>query len=300
MNAFGQLGAEDPSLNVSWDEELQELHIHVMGGIQLEILEQIMAERFQIRITFGPPEILYKETITGTVYGYGHFEPLGHYAEVHLKLEAGERGSGITYINNCHPDDLAVGYQHQIEQHLLESGHHGLLTGSPLTDLKITLLSGRAHNKHTNGGDFREAAYRALRQGLEQAVNLLLEPVYDLKLRIDSDYVGKVMSDIQQASGSFSPPEITESNAVITGTVPVASFMNYGVRLASMTQGKGSLSLRVAGYQPCHQTGTVIQQRNYNKNADPAYSSTSIFCAKGQAYPVPWDEAEQQMHIKVR
>lgn len=300
MNAFGQLGAEDPSLNVSWDEDLQELHIHVMGGIQLEILEQIMAERFRIRIAFGPPEILYKETISGTVYGYGHFEPLGHYAEVHLKLEAGERGSGITYINNCHPDDLAIGYQHQIEQHLLESSHHGLLTGSPLTDLKITLLNGRAHNKHTSGGDFREAAYRALRQGLEQAGNLLLEPVYDLKLRIDSDYVGKVMSDIQQASGSFNPPEIMESKAVITGTVPVSSFMNYGVRLASMTQGKGSLSLRVAGYQPCHQTGTVIQQRNYNKNADPAYSSTSIFCAKGQAYPVPWEEAEQHMHIKVR
>lgn len=298
--AFGQLGAEDPSLNVSWNEELQELHIHVMGGIQLEILEQIMAERFHLPVTFGPPEILYKETITDTVYGCGHFEPLGHYAEVHLKLEPGERGSGLTYINSCHPDDLAVGIQHQIEQHLLESGHHGLLTGSPLTDLKITLLSGRAHNKHTSGGDFREAAHRALRQGLEQAENLLLEPVYDLKIRIDSDYVGKVMSDIQQASGSFNPPEITESKAVITGTVPVASFMSYGVRLASMTQGKGSLSLRVAGYQPCHQTETVIQQRNYNKDADPAYSSTSIFCSKGQAYPVPWEEAERHMHVKVR
>ncbi|NQX44212.1 TetM/TetW/TetO/TetS family tetracycline resistance ribosomal protection protein [Paenibacillus tritici] len=298
MHAFGQLGAEDPSLNVSWDEELQELHIHVMGGIQLEILEQIVAERFQIRVAFGPPEILYKETIADTVYGCGHFEPLGHYAEVHLKLEAGERGSGITFINDCHPDDLAVGYQHQIEQHLLESGHHGLLTGSPLTDLKITLLSGRAHNKHTSGGDFREAAFRALRQGLEQAENVLLEPVYDLKIRIDSDDVGKVMSDIQRAGGFFNPPEILESKAVITGTVPAASFMDYGVRLASMTQGKGSLSLRVAGYLPCHQTEAVIAQRNYNKNADPAYSSTSIFCAKGEAYPVPWQEAGQHMHIK--
>lgn len=300
LHAFGQLGAEDPSLNVSWDEELQELHIHVMGGIQLEILEQVMAERFRIPLAFGPPEILYKETITDAVYGYGHFEPLGHYAEVHLKLEPGERGSGNAFINSCHPDDLAVGYQHQIGQYLLESGHHGLLTGSPLTDLKITLLSGRAHNKHTSGGDFREAALRALRQGLEQAGNLLLEPVYDLKIRIDSDYVGKVMSDIQQASGSFDPPEITGSKAIITGTVPVATFMNYGVRLASMTQGKGMLSLKVAGYQPCHQTEAVIEQRNYIKNADPAYSSTSIFCSKGQAYPVPWDEAEQHMHIKVR
>ncbi|MEK3904518.1 translation factor GTPase family protein [Paenibacillus sp. FSL R7-0179] len=298
MHAFGQLGAEDPSLNVSWDEDLQELHIHVMGGIQLEILEQIAAERFQLKISFGPPEILYKETIAGTVYGCGHFEPLGHYAEVHLMLEGGERGSGITFMNRCHPDDLTLGYQHQIEQHLLESGHHGLLTGSPLTDLKITLLTGKAHNKHTSGGDFREAAYRALRQGLEQADNLLLEPVYDLKIRIDPDDVGKVMSDIQQAGGRFNPPDISPSKAVITGIVPAASFMNYGVRLAAMTQGKGSMSLRVAGYEPCHQTGAVVEQRNYNKNADPAYSSASIFCAKGEGYAVPWEEAGQHMHIQ--
>lgn len=296
--AFQQLGAEDPSLNVSWDEDLQELHIQVMGQIQLEILEQIMRERFNIPVTFGDPEILYMETIDNTVYGCGHFEPLGHYAEVHLKLEPGERGSGIIFRNECHPDDLAVGYQHQIEQYLLESGHHGLLAGAPLTDINITLLSGRAHNKHTHGGDFREGAFRALRQGLEQAQNILLEPVYAVKIRINIDHVGKVMADIQQASGSFATPEMADQTAVITGTVPVATFMNYSVRLASMTQGKGSLSLRVAGYQNCHQAERVIQNKQYDKNADPAYSSISIFCAKGQAFSVPWDEAEDHMHVK--
>lgn len=298
LNAFQQLGAEDPSLNVSWDEDLQELHIQVMGQIQLEILEQIMLERFKIPVRFDDPEILYMETIDQTVYGCGHFEPLGHYAEVHLKLEPGERGSGIVFNNECHPDDLAVGYQHQIEQYLLESGHRGLLTGAPLTDLRITLLSGRAHNKHTHGGDFREAALRALRQGLEQAENRLLEPVYAVKIRINLNHVGKVMADIQQACGSFAAPDINDQTAVITGTVPVATFMNYSVRLASMTQGKGSLSLRVAGYQDCHQTDTVVQHKQYNKNADPAYPSSSIFCAKGQAYSVPWNKAGEHMHVK--
>lgn len=297
LHSFQLLGAEDPSLNVSWNEAVQELYIHVMGQIQLEILEQIMRERFAIPVTFGPPEILYMETIAAPVYGCGHFEPLKHYAEVLLKLEPGERGSGVVFFNQCHPDDLAAGYQHQIEQYLLESRHHGLLTGSPLTDLRITLLSGRAHNKHTHGGDFREAAFRALRQGLEQADNILLEPIYDLKIRIDTDELGKVMTDIQQASGSFAPPEINGTKAVITGKVPVATFMNYAVRLASMTQGKGALSLKVAEYQPCHQTEAVIQHKNYNKNADPVYTSSSIFCAKGQAYSVPWDEAQGHMHI---
>ncbi|MCE3200974.1 GTP-binding protein [Paenibacillus sonchi] len=297
LTAFQLLGAEDPSLSVSWDMTLQELHIQVMGQIQLEILEQIMRERFKIPVAFGPPEILYKETIAAPVYGCGHFEPLKHYAEVLLRIEPGERGSGLVFINECHPDDLAVGYQHQVGQYLLESGHHGLLTGSPLTDLRMTLLSGRAHNKHTHGGDFREAALRALRQGLEQAENILLEPVYDLKIRIDTGDLGKVMTDIQQANGSFSPPEITGTKAVITGKVPVATFLNYAVRLAALTQGKGSLSLKVAEYQPCHQTESVIALKNYNKDADPAYPSSSIFCAKGQSYSVPWDEAQAHMHI---
>ncbi|AIQ47125.1 elongation factor G [Paenibacillus sp. FSL R7-0273] len=299
LQAFQQLGAEDPSLNVSWDETLQELQIQVMGQIQLEVLEQVLRERFRIPVTFGDPEIMYMETISNVVYGCGHFEPLGHYAEVHLKLEPGERGSGVTVHNKCHPDHLAVGYQNNIVQVLLEKGHHGLLTGSPLTDVQITLLSGRAHNKHTSGGDFREAALRALRQGLEQAENVLLEPFYDFKIRIHSDHVGKVMSDIQQASGSFAAPEINGETAILTGTVPVATFMNYPIRLASMTQGKGALSLRAGGYQICHQTGHIISMKQYDKNADPAYQSASIFCSKGQAYPVPWNEAAGHMHVKL-
>ncbi|KWX86988.1 elongation factor G [Paenibacillus riograndensis] len=297
LTAFQLLGAEDPSLNVSWDMTLQELHIQVMGQIQLEILEQILRERFMIPVAFGPTEILYKETIAAPVYGCGHFEPLKHYAEVLLRIEPGERGSGLVFINECHPDDLAAGYQHQVGQCLLESGHHGLLTGSPLTDMQMTLLSGRAHNKHTHGGDFREAALRALRQGLEQAENILLEPVYDLKIRIDTGDLGKVMTDIQQANGSFSPPEITGTKAVISGKVPVATFLNYAVRLAALTQGKGALSLKVAEYQPCHQPESVIALTNDNKDADPAYPLSSIFCAKGQSYSVPWDESKAHMNI---
>ncbi|AIQ52692.1 elongation factor G [Paenibacillus sp. FSL R7-0331] len=299
IQAFQQLGAEDPSLNVSWDETLQELQIQVMGQIQLEVLEQVLRERFRLPVTFGDPEILYMESIESVAYGCGHFEPLGHYAEVHLKLEPGEGGSGVTVHNKCHPDHLAVGYQNQVLQVLLEKGHHGLLTGSPLTDVQITLLSGRAHNKHTSGGDFREAALRALRQGLEQAENVLLEPFYDFKIRIHADHVGKVMSDIQQASGSFAAPEINGETAILTGTVPVATFMNYPVRLASMTQGKGALSLRAGGYQTCHQTEHIISMKQYDKNADPAYQLASIFCSKGQAYPVPWDQAAGHMHVKI-
>ncbi|GJM80619.1 hypothetical protein HMSSN139_31150 [Paenibacillus sp. HMSSN-139] len=178
LRVFRLLDTEDPTLGTRWDEALQELHIHVMGKIQLEILQQVLQERFRMNVAFGAPEILYKETIAAPVVGCGHFEPLGHYAEVHLRLEPGERGSGVTFVNACHADDLSVGYQNLIGQHVLEREHHGLLTGSPLTDVKVTLLTGRSHNKHTSGGDFREATYRALRQALEQAENVLLEPVY--------------------------------------------------------------------------------------------------------------------------
>ncbi|SET19273.1 translation factor GTPase family protein [Paenibacillus sp. NFR01] len=300
LRAFQLLGAEDPSLRVNWDESLQELHLRIMGRIQLEVLEQVVKERFGLAVTFGAPEILYMETIAAPAIGCGHFEPLKHYAEVHVLLEPGERGSGVVFKNECHADDLATGYQNQIGQYLLEDGHHGLLTGSPLTDLQITLLTGRAHNKHTHGGDFREAALRALRQGLERTENILLEPVYDFTIRIDSDLLGKVMTDVQQAYGRFGPPEIHGSTAVLYGQAPVATFMDYPVRLAAISQGKGVLTLRMAGYEPCHQADEVIARKNYNKNADPLYSSSSIFCSKGQGYAVPWDEAEKHMHIEVR
>ena len=296
LRFFKILDAEDPSLHVLWEENLQQIHIHVMGTIQLEVLEQVVLDRFQLKVSFEEPEILYKETIDTTVLGYGHFEPLGHYAEVHLKLESGERNSGMTFYNACHADDLTVGHQNLIEQHLFEREHNGLLTGSALTDMKVTLLTGRAHNKHTSGGDFREAAYRALRQGIEKASNILLEPIYEYKIKVDIDQMGRVLADIQTAFGKFEPP-ITEGNkAILTGTVPVATFMKYSTQLAAFTQGKGSISLVFAGYDRCHNEKEVIERVGYDKNADPAYTSSSIFCSKGQGYSVPWDEAEEKMH----
>jgi small GTP-binding protein len=297
LQIFYILDAEDPSLHVTWEESVQEIHIHVMGSIQLEILERIVKERFRQTVSFGNPEILYKETMDTTVNGYGHFEPLGHYAEVHLRLAPGERNSGITFENACHPDDLSIGYQTLVQQHLYEKDHHGLLTGSPITDIKVTLLTGRAHNKHTSGGDFREATYRALRQGLEKAKNRLLEPYYDFKITVELHHLGRVLADIQSAHGHFEPPETLHTKAIIKGKAPVATFMNYSTVLASFTQGKGALNLFFGGYDRCHNEEAIIQKKNYNKDADPKYTSSSIFCAKGQGYTVPWDEAQSEMHI---
>lgn len=296
LRCFNMLDAEDPSLRVIWDEHFQEIQVHVMGVIQLEVLKQIVKERFHFSISFGTPEILYKETIETVVNGYGHFEPLKHYAEVHLKIEPGERNSGITLDNTCHANDLSVGNQNLVLHHLVEREHHGLLTGSALTDVKITLLTGRGHNEHTSGGDFREATFRALRQGLEKAKNVVLEPFYDFTIKVELDLVGRVMSDIQQAQGTLSPPETIGDKAVIRGKVPVATFMNYNTTFASFTQGKGALHLLFSGYDRCHNQDEVIEKIGYNKDADPEYSSTSIFCAKGKGYPVPWDEAEAAMH----
>jgi ribosomal protection tetracycline resistance protein len=291
------LDSEDPSLKVTWEESLQEIHISVMGIIQLQVLEQLAAERFNLKVSFGTPEIIYKETIDSKVEGYGHFEPLGHYAEVHLSLEPGERGRGIIFQSKCHTDNLPVGLQNVIGRHILEREHHGLLTGSSLTDIKITLLTGAAHVKHTSGGDFREASYRALRQGLEKADNILLEPYYDFKIKVELDHMGRVLSDIQGAYGSFDAPKISGNKAVITGKVPVASFMNYSTELASFSQGKGTISLIFGGYYSCYNTEQVIERKGYNKNGDIEYTSSSIFCSKGQAYVVSWDRTQEEMHL---
>ncbi len=296
LKDFRILDIEDPSLHVTWEESLQEIHIHVMGVIQLEVLEQLVKERFQYHVTFGEPTILYKETIDTTVIGYGHFEPLRHYAEVHLKLEPSERGTDLIFVNACHTDDLTSSYQNLIRQHLYEREHHGILTGSPITDIKVTLLTGRAHNEHTSGGDFREATYRAIRQGLEKTVNILLEPYYDFKIKIDADHIGRVLSDIQNAHGSFDPPHTVGNKVILTGKAPVATFMGYHAELASITQGKGSISLKYGGYQPCHNQGEVIERIGYKKNADFMYTSSSVFCSKGQSYSVEWEQAEGKMH----
>jgi translation elongation factor EF-G len=297
LKVFRILDAEDPSLNVIWEESLQEIHIHVMGLIQLEVLEQLVRDRFQLDVSFGSPEILYKETILSAVNGYGHFEPLKHYAEVHLRLEPGERNSGIAFASVCHPNEFSVGNQNLVKTHLYERDHHGLLTGMPLTDVRITLLKGAGHNEHTHGGDFREAAFRALRQGLEKADNVLLEPYYSYKIKVEMEHMGRVLSDIQRAHGRFEPPQTTAAHAVITGRVPVATFMNYSTELASFTHGRGLIQLVFGGYDRCHNEQEVIARKGYRKDADPLYTSSSIFCAKGHGYVVAWDEAEAKMHL---
>ncbi|OSB13077.1 elongation factor G, partial [Clostridium botulinum] len=296
LRYFKILEAEDPSLNIIWNEKFQEIQVYIMGVIQLEVLKNLMEERFHISIDFGPCEILYKETILDIVIGYGHFEPLGHYSEVHFKLEPGERNSGITFENLCHTDDLTVGNQNLVRTHIFEREHHGILTGSPITDINITLLTGRAHNKHTSGGDFREATFRALRQGLEKAKNVLLEPYYSFKMEVPLDCMGRVLSDIQKLKGSFNPPETIENRVIIKGRGPVATFMNYSVEFISFTKGKGKFNFIFDGYDICHNEKDIIEKIAYDKNADIEYTSTSIFCSKGQAFLVKYDEAEGYMH----
>ncbi|MGE7693967.1 GTP-binding protein [Lysinibacillus sp. NPDC094177] len=296
LKIFRTLEAEEPSLRVLWHEKFQEIHVHIMGVIQLEVLIDVLNKRFSLDISFSEPQILYMETIATTVTGYGHFEPLKHYAEVHLLMEPNTRGTGNTFVNACHADDLSVGHQRLIEKHLFERDHHGLLTGFPVTDIRFTLLTGRAHIKHTDGGDFREATFRALRQGLEQAENVLLEPYYRFKLKAPSDFIGRMMTDIQQAAGTFDAPILTENDAILTGRAPVVTFMSYSTTFAAYTNGKGVLSLQFDGYDICHNTEDIIAQIGYDKNADPEYTSSSIFCAKGKGYSVPWHEAEAAMH----
>jgi len=299
LGYFKVLEAEDPALNIFWNEALQEIHVHIMGKIQLEVLKDVVEERFNLKIEFGPCQILYKETITQKTIGYGHFEPLRHYAEVHLKLEPLTRDSGIVFENKCHADNLTFGHQNLVRTHIFEREHHGLLTGSRLTDIKVTLLTGRAHNKHTCGGDFREATFRALRQGLEKVENVLLEPYYKFTIEVSSHYIGRVLSDIQKLFGTFEPAQIEEDKVIINGRGPVATFMDYSTEVVAFTKGKGSISLIYDGYDICHNSEEVIENEEYNKNADIEYTSTSIFCSHGQGYLVPWDKADAAMHCEI-
>ena len=296
LRYFRILEAEEPTLKVVWSEKFQEINVHVMGVIQLEVLVEVTKERFGMDIQFEDPKILYMETIQSSCIGYGHFEPLKHYAEVHLKMEPAKRGSGIQFKNECHADDLSVGHQRLIEKHLFEREHFGLLTGYPVTDIRFTLITGRAHNKHTEGGDFREATFRALRQGLEQAENVLLEPYYRFKMKASTEYMGRMLTDIQKASGTFEAPNMNGDQVTISGKAPVSTFMNYSSIFAAYTNGKGVLSLQHGGYDTCHNAEEVMEQIGYEKNADPEYSSSSIFCAKGKGYSVPWYEAKEAMH----
>ena len=299
LGYFKILDAEDPSLNVLWNEKLEEIHVHIMGKIQLEVLKEVAKERFNLDVEFGPCKILYKETINSEVKGYGHFEPLKHYAEVHLKLEPIARNSGLDFENKCHADHLTTGHMNLVKTHIFEREHNGILTGSPITDIKVTLLTGRAHNKHTEGGDFREATFRALRQGLEKAENILLEPYYKFKIDVELDYMGRVLSDIQRLCGSFNPPEILEDRVTITGRGPVKTFMEYSTEVIAFSKGKGSINLTFDGYDICHNTEEIIEEIGYNKDADIEYTSNSIFCSKVQGYIVPWDRVEEEMHCEI-
>lgn len=298
LRFFRILESEDPALNVSWNEVLQEIQVSIMGKIQLEVLKEVVDERFNLKVDFGPCEIMYKETIGNISYGYGHFEPLKHYAEVHLKLEPNFKGEGITFENKCHADDLTTGNQNLIKTHIFERNHHGLLTGSPIADIKFSLLTGRAHNKHTEGGDFREATFRAIRQGLEKTENILLEPYYKFKIDVELDYMGRVISDIQRLNGTFNPPETKLNKVTITGRGPVATFMDYSSEILTFTKGKGSINLIFDGYDVCHNTEEVIEKLGYDKNADIEYSSSSIFCSKGQGFVAPWDKVEEYIHCE--
>lgn len=286
LHIFQVLTDEDPALDVLWNETLGEMHIKVMGTIQLEVLISIISERYGQDITFGAPEILYHETITQKTHGFGHFEPLKHYAEVDFDLEPRPRNSGITYDAKCSVDVLHTRWQRLSMKHIRDACKKGILTGSPLTDMHITLTAGRAHVKHTSGGDFHQATIRAIRQGIEQVENLLLEPYYRFKIRIDSTLSGRVMTDITKMSGTFDPPETYGDYTIITGVVPVSTAMNYQTTLASFSSGKGHISLVSAGYDRCHNPEEVMERLAYNKDADKVYTSISIFCSHGKAYSV--------------
>ncbi len=278
--------------------DTEQIQIRVMGRIQLEILRSLVKDRFGMDIDFGPCRILYKETIASPVMGYGHYEPLRHYAETQLRIEPADRDSGIIIENECSLEVLDSNFQHLILTHIAEKEHIGILTGSPLTDVKIVLTAGRSHLKHTEGGDFREATYRAIRQGLEKAENVLLEPYYAITLRVPITSLGRAMSDIQRMYGEFQSPEMTETEAIIKGTGPVSEFMDYPEEVVSYTSGKGVISMRENGYRPCHNAEEVITQISYDKERDLENPSSSVFCSHGAGFEVKWYDVDNMRHIK--
>ena len=291
------LEAEDPQLNVVWDERHGDIQVQLMGEIQLEVLRSLIAERFGFSVTFGKGNIIYKETIAAITEGVGHFEPLRHYAEVHLLLKPAKRDSGLVFNTNCKEDLLDKNWQRLIVTHLYEKTHVGVLTGSPITDMEITLVSGKAHAKHTEGGDFRQATYRAVRQGLRCAESVLLEPVYDFTLEVPAENLGRAMNDIQRMYGSFAQPEQTADGCVLTGTAPVSEMRDYAAELLQYTHGKGRISLTLKGYEPCHNAEEVIAQIGYDPDADVLNPCDSVFCSHGAGHTVKWNEVKDHMHL---
>ena len=297
LRQLRMLEEEDPQLHVIWTAEKREIHVQLMGEVQLEILKRVLADRFGLRAAFSEGSVLYRETIANTVEGVGHYEPLRHYAEVHLLLEPGERGSGLRIASACSTDDLELNWQRLILTHLMEKTHRGVLTGAPVTDLKITLIAGRAHLKHTEGGDFRQATYRAVRQGLMQAESVLLEPWYDLTLEVPADCVGRAMNDLSQMGGTLEAPELRGDRTVLTGSAPVAAMRGYAREVVSYTRGQGRLTCALKGYAPCRNAEEVIAQRGYDPERDVENTPDSVFCAHGAGFVVPWSEVPKYMHL---
>ena len=297
LRSLSQLEEEDPQLHILWDERLREVHVQLMGEIQLEVLARVIRDRFGMEVSFGPGSVVYKETIRDPVEGVGHYEPLRHYAEVHLRLAPGERGSGLVFDSVCPIDDLDLNWQRLVLTHLEEKQHLGVLTGSPITDMHISLLSGRAHIKHTEGGDFRQATYRAVRQGLRRAESVLLEPYYDLDIWVPQASVGRVLSDIQQMGGSTEAPLPEEDGSRIRGWAPVAALRGYPAQLAAFTRGRGRITLRIRGYEECRNAPAVIEAIGYDPDSDVENSADSVFCSHGAGVLVPWDRVEEEMHL---
>lgn len=292
-----ELEEEEPQLHIVWEEALQEIHVQLMGEVQLEVLKTLIYERFGVEVEFGQGNILYKETIQNTVEGVGHFEPLRHYAEVHLLLEPGEPGSGVQCMSVCSEDLLDRNWQRLILTHLMETEHRGVLTGAPITDIRITLVSGKAHLKHTEGGDFRQAVYRAVRQGLKQADSVLLEPYYEYRLELPSENVGRAMTDIERMHGTFGLPQTEADRTILTGMAPVSTMRDYQKEVHAYTRGNGTLQCTLKGYAPCHNTEEVLAATGYDSERDTLHPTGSVFCAHGAGFLVPWYEVKEYMHL---
>ena len=291
------LEEEDPTLHLTYDEEKKEITAQIMGQVQKEILQRMIRERLGLRVSFGEPSIIYKETIARAVEGVGHFEPLRHYAEVHLLLEPGVPGSGLVFENRCRADILAVNWQRLIMTHLEEKRHRGVLTGAEITDMKISLLTGRAHLKHTEGGDFRQATYRAVRQGLMMTESVLLEPFYSFRMEIPQESLGRALTDLQQMGASFTQPDLEDGRSVITGSAPVSQIANYAEQLAAYTRGEGQITCTLKGYEPCTNAEEIIAASGYDPELDLRNPPGSVFCAHGAGTPVPWYEVRERMHV---
>ncbi|RKJ42163.1 GTP-binding protein [Acutalibacter sp. 1XD8-33] len=292
-----QLAEEDPQLHLEWKEAIGEIHLRLMGKVQAEILKRVILDRFGLEVGFGPGNVVYKETIAAPVEGVGHFEPLRHYAEVHLLLEPLPRGSGLEFASACPEDDLARSWQRLILTHLEEKTHRGVLTGSAITDMRIILLAGRAHEKHTEGGDFRQATYRAVRQGLRKARSILLEPWYSLRLELPSPNLGRVLTDIQRMGGEADTPQTVGEETVLNAAVPVAAFGDYAGELAAYTKGRGRVACTLEGYRPCGDQEEVVTRLGYDPDQDVEDPTGSVFCAHGAGFLVPWDQVEAYMHL---